>query len=65
MMPEKVFRLAELHDRGLQDAARRAWDQGNTITIDASEIEEQWRIEIERWLISQGIVYQRLILNRG
>jgi len=59
-MSTKTFDFQILNEsQQARELAQKAWDAGNLITVMAS-LPELYRNDVERWLIQNGVVYNRL-----
>jgi len=59
-MPEATYKLSDLQRVEIRENARYAWDSGYRITVLAPEVEQEWRYEVEQWLVNNAVVYTTL-----
>lgn len=56
-----VFAFNALEDPAVRDLARRAWDSGHYVVVDARPVTRVDRNAVEARLITNGVLYHEVI----
>lgn len=56
-----VFAFNALENQAVRDLARRSWDSGHYVMVDARPVTRVDRTAVEARLISNGVLYHEVI----